>query len=136
MLFEDNRMAVVAKVMETVGAECLRLEQLLGVRPWVAETDMGATATMPQRSGGRVLWETLRLVPLAHGGLVRFARQCGVSALVMRRMITLTQLSRMKEDVRVLLRVVSQLVEVRCATSVAGVAVVDPSDAVVALLSD
>jgi hypothetical protein len=107
LLLEDEDREVVVKMMQTNGRECRMLEQLLGVRPWPADA-----AGRRRDHGGRALWESLRLVPLAHDGIVRFGRQPGVCALAMRKLVTLTQLSRKKANVLLLLRVVSQLVEV------------------------
>ena len=131
VLLEDDNMEVVVKVMATASRECRRLEQLLGARPWRSgdrddddddddDDDSEGTcdavardAPSVRRGGGRAVWEALRLVPLAHDSLVRFVRQPTLSALVMRKLRTLTQAARLRMDVRVLLRVVCQLVQVR-----------------------
>lgn len=109
MLLTDDGERVVIKVMCTASRECRVLEQLLGMSPapGVARLGLGV------RAGGAELWRTLRLVPLPEGSLVRLDGQPDVSALVMRKLQPLSHLSHLTRDARILLRVVSQLVEVR-----------------------
>ncbi len=108
VVLEDADLHVVTKVVATSGRECRIVEQLVGLRPWPA------TASGQRLRGSGHLWQTLRLVPLVHDGVVRVDGRPDVSVVVMRRLQPLKGLWRLTKDMRMLLRVVSQLVEVRC----------------------
>jgi hypothetical protein len=113
VVLEDADLHVVTKVVATSGRECRIVEQLLGLRPWAA-----ATASRQRLRGSGHLWQTLCLVPLVHDGVVRVDGRPDLSAVVMRRLQPLKGLWRVTKDVRMLLRVVSQLLEVRCSPGV------------------
>ncbi len=100
---------VIVKVFLTTSVECRIAGQLLGEVPW------------PKGSrwrGKRRMWETLHFVPLADGlpvnGLLHVASHPHVAALVMRRLMPLSQLSLWAhKDIRALLHVAASLAQVR-----------------------
>jgi hypothetical protein len=107
VVLADSGAGVIAKVLHTDGRECRIVEQLLGLRPW-----QEAQSGRRDWSGVRRLWETLRLVPLAHDGLLRVDDQREASTLVMQKLEPLSHASKLTRDPLLLLCATSQLVQV------------------------
>jgi hypothetical protein len=94
---------VVVKPIGSASREHGVIQQLLGQKPRLGS----------QPSECVRLWETLHLAPLVDDGLVTIADDADVVAVVMKKLVPLAELPFDTVDVRVLLRVASQLVEVR-----------------------
>jgi hypothetical protein len=89
--------------------ECRVLQQLLGER----RGPLTRQVARCHAAADKTLWETLRLVPLEVHGLVRVTGHPDVVALVMSKMTELYVLECHCKDMRMLLFVVCELIEVR-----------------------
>jgi hypothetical protein len=90
-LFMDDNRCVAVKVMPSGGTEHRILERLLGHAPWPKRS---------RRAGCVRLWETLRLVPLLHDGIVRICSWEDVDALVMHKFVAVSELPHYTVDTR------------------------------------
>ncbi len=100
-------------MMRANSLECRVLEQLLGERRGPLTRQVaGCHSHIKASADDKALWATLRLVPLEVQGLVRVTGHPDVVVLVMSRMRELYVLDCACKDMRLLLFVVCELIEV------------------------